>query len=141
MRFPTYTSGMATTVRHDQRPGLRAHEDSIRLPFAELVSQLRDILGVRAVAYIGGVKSSRSVSTWAEGASTPGETDQQRLRNAFYAASLLRESYDATTVQSWFRGMNPALNDQAPAQVLREGDQMKAARDVITAAKSFAHIG
>ncbi len=86
---------------------------------------------MRVVAYIGGVKSSRSVSTWAEGASTPGEADQQRLRNAFYAASLLRESYDA----------NPALNDQAPAQVLREGDQMKAARDVITAAKSFAHIG
>ena len=59
----------------DQRPGLRAYEDSVRLPFHEVVSELREMLGVRLVAYIGGVKSARSVSTWAEGTGTPGEVD------------------------------------------------------------------
>lgn len=124
----------------DQRPGLRAHEDSVGLPFAELISQLREILGVRLVGYLGGVKSTRSVSTWAEGTASPSEIDQERLRHAFHAAALLRDRYDATTVQSWFKGMNPALDDDAPARVLREADPMDGARDVIAAAKSFAYI-
>ncbi|MGO2468562.1 MAG: hypothetical protein ACTH8M_08860 [Microbacterium gubbeenense] len=140
-RIPGYTMTMAITIGSDQRPGLRAYEDSIRLPFAELVSKLREMLGVRLVAYIGGVKSARSVSTWAEGTGQPGEVDRERLRHAFYAAALLRERYDASTVQSWFKGMNPVMHDQAPAQVLREGDPLAGAREVIAAAKSFAYIG
>jgi hypothetical protein len=129
------------TATSDQRPGLRAYEDSVRLPFPELVSWLRETLGVRLVAYIGGVKSARSVSTWAEGTATPGEVDRERLRHAFHAAALLRERYEATTVQSWFKGRNPSLNDDAPAHVLREGDPLKGARDVIAVAKVFANIG
>lgn len=99
------------------------------------------MLGVRLVAYIGGVKSARSVSTWAEGTGAPGEVDRERLRHAFHAAALLREQHDATTVQSWFKGMNPALNDDAPVHVLREADPLKGARDVVAAAKAFAYIG
>ena len=37
----------APSAATDQRPGLRAYEDSVRLPFPELVSVLREILGVR----------------------------------------------------------------------------------------------
>lgn len=132
---------MATVLSSDQRPGLRAYEDSIRLPFAEIVIQLREMIGVRLVAYIGRVKAARSVTAWAEGIAQPGEVDRERLRHTFYAAALLRERYDTSTVQSWFKGMNPALGDQAPAQVLREGDPLADAREVIAAAKSFAHIG
>lgn len=132
---------MATSMASGPRPGLRAHEDSIRLPFPALVAQLREMLGVRLVAYIGGVKSARSVSGWAEGIVTPGEVDQERLRHAFHAAALLRDRYDATTVQSWFKGMNPALDDDAPAHVLRKTDPMDGTRDVIAAAKAFAYIG
>jgi hypothetical protein len=132
---------MTTTMASDQRPGLRAYEDSIRLPFAEIVSQLREMIGVRLVAYIGGVKAARSVTAWAEGAGQPGEVDRERLRHAFYAAALLRERYDTSTVQSWFKGINPAMDDQAPAQVLREGDPLADARAVIAAAKSFAYLG
>ena len=137
-----YADGMVKLATvSDQRPGLRAHEESIGLPFDDLVSKLRDILGVRLVAYIGGVKSARSVSSWAEGAGEPGETDRERLRHAYHAAALLRERYDATTVQSWFKGMNPSLSDRAPAQVLREGEPFAVASDVIAAAKSFAYVG
>lgn len=132
---------MATVMTSDQRPGLRAYEDSVRLPFPEVVSGLREMLGVRLVAYIGGVKSARSVSTWAEGTGAPGEVDRERLRHAFHAAALLREQYDATTVQSWFKGMNPSLNDDAPAHVLCQADPLKGARDVIAVAKAFAYIG
>lgn len=129
------------TATSDQRPGLRAYEDSVRLPFTELVSGLRETLGARLVAYIGGVKSARAVSTWAEGTGVPGELESQRLRHAFHVAALLRERYDATTVQSWFKGMNPSLDDDAPAHILREGNPLEGARDVIAVAKSFANIG
>lgn len=131
----------STATSSAQRPGLRAYEDSIRLPFPELISGLRETLGVRLVAYIGGVKSARSVSTWADGSGAPGERDRERLRHAYHAAAVLRERYDATTVQSWFKGMNPSLDDQAPAQLLRESDPFDGARDVVAAAKSFAYIG
>jgi len=66
--------------------------------------------------------------------------DQDRLRHAFHAAAMLRDRYAAMTVQSWFKGMNPALNDDAPAHVLRESDLLAGARDIIAAAKAFAYI-
>lgn len=44
-------------------------------------------------------------------------------------------------MQSWFKGMTPALNDDVPAHVLREVDPMNGARDVIAVAKAFAYIG
>jgi hypothetical protein len=125
----------------DGRPWLRAYEDSVRLPFPELVSSLRELLGVRLVAYVGGVKSARSVTSWIDGDGAPGEKDRERLRHAYHAAALLHTRYDSTTVQSWFKGMNPALGDEAPAQLLREGEPFEGARRVIAAAKSFATIG
>lgn len=139
---PVYPGGMGklSTVS-DQRPALRAHEESIGLPFDDLVTRLREILGVRLVGYIGGVKSARSVTSWADGQGAPGEKDQERLRHAYHAAALLRERYDAVTVQSWFKGINPSLGDQAPAQVLRDGEPLDVAREVLAAAKSFAYIG
>jgi hypothetical protein len=99
------------------------------------------MLGVKLVAYIGGVKSTRQVSIWADGSGEPGAADQERLRHAFHAAALLRERYDAVTVQSWFKGINPTLNDEAPAQVLREGQPTVGPRSVIAAARAFANIG
>lgn len=124
-----------------QRAGLRASEESVRLPFAELVSGLREMLGARLVAYIGGVKSTRPVSEWAAGRSKPSELERERLRHAYHAAALLRERYDVATVQSWFQGLNPALGDRAPAQVLSSAqDVLAGAGDVLAAAKSFAYV-
>lgn len=61
-----YMSMMSTA-----RPGLRAHEDSVKLPPAEIVGGLRELLGARLVAYIGNVSNTRSVRDWAEGQHTP----------------------------------------------------------------------
>lgn len=125
-----------------RRPGLRAAEESVGLPFEDLVGRLRELLGARMVAYIGGVRSTRPVSEWAAGRSRPSEAERERLRHAYHAAALLRERYDSATVQSWFQGMNPALGDLAPAQVLAgPGDDLSAAAGVLAAAKSFAYVG
>lgn len=71
-----------------------------------------------------GRKFARSVSTRAAGPREPAGADRDRLCNAFHAAALLRERYDVTTVKSWFKGMNPALDDDARAKVLREPDPL-----------------
>lgn len=125
-----------------QKPGLLAHEESVSLPFAELVSKLRDILGAPLVGYLGGVGSARAVTGWVAGNAAPGEADQERLRHSYHVAALLRERYDPTTVKAWFKGINPALGDRAPAMTLRDADDlMRAAGDVVAAAKSFVSIG
>lgn len=108
---------------------------------AELVSRLRELLGVRLVAYIGNVKSTRPVAEWAAGQRSPGERDLDRLRLALHLAGLLREQFSVVTVQAWFKGMNPALGDVAPARVLRDGDPAEVGPELLAAAKSFAYIG
>jgi hypothetical protein len=71
----------------------------------------------------------------------PSATVVQRLRTAFYIAGLLSEREGSATVQSWFPGMNPQLDDRSPAWVLRENPLDEVARDVISAARAFAVIG
>jgi hypothetical protein len=130
-----------TGLDAEQRPGLRAYEESVRATLPDVVTKLRDLLGVRLVAYIGNVKSTQPVAAWASGQRSPGEIDADRLRLALQIAGLLRERYSPVTVQSWFKGMNPALGDTAPARVLREGDPVDVGPDVLAAAKSFAFLG
>ena len=47
-------------------------------------------------------------------------------------AKLLAEE-SPHTVRAWFLGLNPQLDDESPAQSIREGDF----RDVLVAAKAF----
>lgn len=130
---------MATTT--SQNPGLQAYEDSIRLPFNELTARLRDILGARLVAYIANVSSTRPVKEWAEEGRTPGTETVDRLRKTYHIAALLREVEGAATVQSWFKGMNPQLDDQPPARILRDGSLDAIGPEVLAAARSFAFVG
>ena len=124
-----------------QRPGLRAHEESVRFTPAEIASGLREILGARLVAYMGRVTSTRQVNEWATGQTKLSEDKLDRLRTAYFVAALLREREGAATVQSWFKGMNPQLDDQAPALLLRDQPLATAGPAVVAAARAFAFIG
>lgn len=121
--------------------GLKAHQDSIRLPDELLVSELRDLLGVKLVAYIGSVKETRAVRQWAEGERKPSAEVMTRLRHAYHVAAVLAERDSAAVVQAWFQGMNPELDDVPPARLLREGRPDDAAPLVLAAARAFAAAG
>lgn len=41
-------------------------------------------------------------------------------------------------VQAWFQGMNPLLDDIAPARVLREGELAEVGPSVLAAARVWA---
>ncbi len=120
---------------------LKAHQDSIRLPDAEVVRALRDLLGFRLVAYIGSVKETRAVRQWADGERRPSADVMRRLRHAYHIAGLLAEHDTPEVVQAWFEGMNPSLDDAPPARLLRQGLVDDAAQLVLAAARAFAADG
>ena len=120
------------------RGGLQAHQDSVRLPAADIVRDLRDLLGARLVAYIGSVKETRAVRQWVEGDREPSAAVTNRLRIAYHVAALLAERDSPAVVQAWMQGMNPQLDDVAPARLLRDGNLDDVGPAVLAAARAFA---
>jgi hypothetical protein len=102
-----------------------------------VAKELRDLLGARLVAYIGGVQSTRAVREWAEGGRTPSQEEQQRLRLALQVALLITAADDNEIAQAWFQGINPQLDDRSPARMLRDGTLNEAGPAVIAAARAF----
>lgn len=123
------------------RIGLRPDFETMSIGLPELVQSLRDILGAKLVAYIVHVQETRAVRHWAEGIRSPSQAVENRLREAYQIAHTLRERDAALVVQAWFQGMNPLLDDQAPARVLRESETDDSAWLVLAAAKSFVSSG
>jgi len=129
-------------TRTPARPDLQAHHNAMRLEPAVLVKELRDLLGAKLVAYLGGVKETRAVRQWAEGTrAVSGGEDLQRLRVAYQAARLLAERDSTDVVQAWFQGLNPGLGDRSPARLLREGAVDEVGPQVLAAARQFAAVG
>ena len=112
------------------------HHRTTRLGVSTIVGSLQDILGQRLVAVIAGVSDAKAVGKWARGQRSPHPDTEQRLRNAYQIVQLLLERESAETVRAWFVGMNPDLEDQAPALVLG-----KDPLGVLQAARSFLAHG
>lgn len=64
-----------------------------------------------------------------------------RLRHSYHVAALLAERDSRSTVQAWFQGMNPQLDDIPPARLLREGLLEDVAPKVLAAARAFTAAG
>lgn len=125
-----------------QRPELAAYNAAARMGQPELVTALRELLGAKLVAYLGRVKETRAVRQWAEGTRTiNSETDVERLRLAYRVARLITERDSAAVAQTWFQGLNPILDDQPPALLLREGDLHDVGPKVLAAARQFTAVG
>lgn len=112
------------------------HARTARLGMSTIVGLLQDILGQRLVAVIAGVSDAKAVGKWARGQRSPHPEAEQRLRNAYQIVQLLLEQESADTVRAWFIGMNPDLDDHAPALVLGEDPV-----HVLQAARTFLAHG
>lgn len=129
---------MATMRQPLPRPDLAAHDKATRVSFRGAVSELVEILGTKLVAYIADVKETRAVQEWARGVRDPKDPAlERRLRLALQIAHLIAEHDRREVAQAWFQGLNPQLDDRAPAQLLREGDIADVGRDVLAAARAF----
>jgi len=117
---------------------LGVFNDAIKRDSAELTVGLRSILGAQLVAYIGGVGETRAVREWAQGVRRPSAPVVERLRLAYQVARLLERRESSAVVQAWFQGLNPQLEDESPAKVIREGTPNVVGKAVIAAARTFA---
>jgi hypothetical protein len=115
--------------------------ESLHLGIAEMVSELRDILGDKLVTYIARASDAGFVRVWAEGDQMPDTDAIQRLRIAHKAAILISQREGKATVQSWFQGMNPRFEDKAPAHVLRDEPILVVGVQVISAARALLAAG
>jgi ABC-type Fe2+-enterobactin transport system substrate-binding protein len=88
----------------------------------EMARYLQDHLGQKLTAYLAGLKDAKSVGQWAQGKSEPPAITRERLRAAFHATSLFLLAYSDQAAQGWFFGANSALDDRAPAAVLRTAE-------------------
>lgn len=119
---------------------LERTEDVLATDLTQVVAQLVDILGARAVALIGGVNHTRLVRDWMDGTRRPKSEDREhRLRLALRVARSLDARFGASTVRAWFWGANRQLDDEMPIAVLakRPLDECK---QIIVAAEAFAQI-
>jgi hypothetical protein len=110
----------------------QAHREAVRASLSDVADFLQDLLGRRLVAYVVGVKDAKTVSRWAKG--EVGEArweSERRLRAAYEIAQLLVRFDSSRVVKAWFIGLNPQLDDESPAEAIREGrlkEAMNAAR-------------
>jgi hypothetical protein len=119
------------------RPDLQVYDRAMRVELSEAVSEASRLLGPKLVAYICGVTETRSVRAWAKGEYAPREPTPQKIRLALWVASLIAEHDDARVAQAWFQGLNPQLDDQSPARLLRDGDLIQVGPQVAAAARAF----
>lgn len=119
------------------RPDLAAYELATRRELTALVGDLADALGPRLVAYMAGVGETRAVREWAEGSREPRDPIPSRLRLAYRVAHLISEHDSAEVARAWFQGLNPQLDDQSPARLIREQPIDEVGPDIVAAARAF----
>ena len=100
---------------------------------AEISSFLHDALGPRLTALSVGVSDSREIVSWASGELQPDADIAQRLRNVYAIVRLLLQVETPQAVRAWFLGMNPELDDRAPALMLVDEPELvaQAARTLV----------
>jgi hypothetical protein len=129
------------SVETPPRPDLQAHSNAMRLEFPVMLKELRELLGPKLVAYIAGVRETRTVREWCEGAPVKQDETARRLRVAFHVAAFLAEHDQTSVVQAWFQGLNPQLEDRSPAQLLRDENLTEVGPQVLAAARAFVAQG
>jgi hypothetical protein len=126
-------SDTTTTRGRTTRPDHVHIEHSI----ADIAKVLQEHLGQRLTAHMARLADPKAIGQIAAGKRTPRDAPEKRLRAAYNVLTLLLDEESAFSARAWFIGMNPQLDDEAPADVIREGRL----RDVVAAARSYSTGG
>jgi hypothetical protein len=85
-----------------------------------MLRSLRASLGAPLTAALIGVDSVARVSDLIAGRATMDSRTERRLQDACTVMQALLEVESPVTVRAWLLGMNPLLDDRAPAAMLAE---------------------
>ena len=97
-----------------------AHERAVRAGVPEMATYLQDLFGQKLTAFMAGSRDPKAVGKWARGERLPHPEVEECLRAAYQVASFLMQAESRPAVRAWFLGMNPQLDDRAPAIVIRD---------------------
>ena len=126
-----------TTVAKSAASAERAHAITVRMHIDEIARFLQDNLGQRLTARLAGISDPKQVGRWASGDTVPRPDAEERLRAALQVFQLIQDAESLYTARAWMIGMNPQLEDQAPAQCIADGRL----RDVMVAARAYVDGG
>jgi hypothetical protein len=85
-----------------------------------MAQYLDELLGQKLTALIVGVSDPRQIGRWARGEDEPEGGLAAPLSTAYQIATRLRRVESVVAVRAWFVGMNPDLDDRAPAEVIAQ---------------------
>lgn len=114
-----------------------AHKQAVTMDVGGIARYLQEMYGQKLVAHMAGIDDPKRVGKWAQRDQAPRAGAEQRLRAAFQITHLLLDHDSDHVVRAWFIGMNPQLDDEAPADAIRAG-QLK---EALAAAKAFVSGG
>lgn len=114
-----------------------AHRQTVEAGIEDVAQFLEEVLGRRLVAFMVGASDPKAIGKWAAGERQPRPETEQRLRTAYRVFQLLNAEESPHTVRAWFIGLNPQLDEESPAQAIRESRL----RDVVMAAKAYVAGG
>lgn len=101
-------------------------------PIRYIVCMLSEEMGRRLLAHITGVRDTMTIEMWEDGSGTPSNQYEKIVRDAAKVYKVLRPTLSTDSFTSWLVGMNPDLDDQAPAQLLKTKPEL-----VLQAAYAF----
>jgi hypothetical protein len=114
-----------------------AHRKMVTSEISDIAAFLQEMLGRNLVAYIAETKDTKAVTRWAKAESQPRPEAEKRLRSTYQILQLLLSADSSHVARAWIVGMNPQLDDEAPAEVIREGRY----KDALIAAKAYVAGG
>lgn len=134
-------SPTAETEAKQRKRAQDAHRSATQ-SFSKVVSQLVDLVGAPLTAYLGSVGETRAVREWINRERVPHPTTQSKLQLALQIAQELADEGEEGAIEAWFQGLNPALDDRPPAELIRNAtktDLSKVGKELLIAAREFAN--
>ena len=105
------------TFDNERTPGRTAGQ---RVEY--LAEWLEVTLGPRLAAYAVGVAPS-DICRFAHGDDEPEPDVEERLRNLYKATWFIASTDGPGSAHDWLMAPNPKLEDRAPAELLRDGEE------------------
>jgi len=112
-----------------------AHLHTTRLAISNIAETLQDVLGQKLTAYLAGLTDTKAIGEYAKGTRAPRPDVEGRLRLAYQVFQIIVDADSDHVARAWFIGLNPQLNDDTPADAIRN-DRLK---DVVIAARAFVN--
>lgn len=86
-----------------------------------IASGLQDVLTQKLTAYIVGLSDGLDMGRYVRGEKIPDSGTDKKLRDLHSLVSDFLKVKDSETIQVWFLGKNPELENDSPANILHSG--------------------